>query len=306
MDAPCGFPIVTEKRSSSKISISTSAQQNHHHAGSKPPPSSMINFKVPIRECDILGLPAGTNSDNACPIVFTALETNVTQNITALMTIRYYDEVQRECTRIRGSDPPPPQEGLQGLHENRISNSQEQMSIATTTTTVAHVSIHISMTSGSFHSSNHSYNAETDVQFHRIVLSATTSTKEININSNVDSETASTSTSTAYAKTQNMGHDTNEQCDWEVLANPTHSPRLLYHEYTFSDVVPQLVVSSNGKYLACIIPRPIRKKEHMPKDENTSKSTLNAATGPALPRSGSINMVSIKPCWDIFLSDFQS
>lgn len=299
MDAPCGFPIVTEKRSSSSISIHSQKAQNRKecddHAGSKPSSASIVNFEVPIQECDILGEHSSTNSDDAPnPIVITAMDTNVTQNITALMTIRYYDEVQRECTRLKASNFTPLQEGSD---RNDTSNSQQQIYIVTTTTTVAHVSIHISIASGSFYSSNHSCNAETDAQFHRIVLAATTSTKEFNINKDIDADVDADkeSEATAHNKTLDMDHDTDEQYDWETLANAQRTLRPLYHEYTFSDVAPQLVCSSNGKYLACIIPRPIRKKERLPKDESKSKSNRNAASGPGMPRSGSINMVSIKP-----------
>lgn len=290
MDASCGFPIVTEKRSSSNINISPNQSAfkecGSEGADSNPSFESSHDYKVPIRECSTPASPGSAGSTNEMPIVVTALETNVAQNITALMTIRYYDEVKRQCTRFRA--PSLSEEG----HDRNAStttetNAQYTLSIETTITTVAHVSIHISVPSGPFQSSSHSYayesdNAETDTQCHRIVLSATASTKEININHDDD----------PGARTQGSDHGIGlEQHHWETSAYIT--PRPLYHEYTFSDVEPQLVFSSNGKYLALIIPRPIRKREQMPKDGNKPNRL-----GPGSPRSGSgsINMVSIKPC----------
>ena len=292
MDAPCGFPIVTEKRSSSNITISTNQSAfkecGSEGADSNPSFESVNDYKAPIRECSTPASPGSAGSTNEMPIVVTALETNVAQNITALMTIRYYDEVKRQCTRFRA--PSLSEEG----HDRNTStttgtNAQYTLSIETTITTVAHVSIHISVPSGPFQSSSHSYgyesdNAEADTQCHRIVLSATASTKEINVNHDDDDP---------EARTQGSDHGIGleQQHHWETSAYLTPQP--LYHEYTFSDVEPQLVFSSNGKYLAFIIPRPIRKREQMPKDDNKSNRL-----GHGSPRSGSgsINMVSIKPC----------
>jgi len=288
MDAPCGFPIVTEKRSSSNITISPNQSAFLKECGSEgadsnPSFESIHEYKVPIRECSTPASPGSAGSTNEMPIVVTALETNVAQNMTALMTIRYCDEVKRKCTRFRA-----PSLSGEGHDRNTSTASgtttatkaQHTLSIETTTTTVAHVSIHISVPSGPFQSSSHAYvyesdNVETDTQFHRIVLSATASTKEININHDDDPEASD--------------HGIGPEHHWETSSYVT--PRPLYHEYTFSDVEPQLAFCSNGKYLAFIIPRPIRKKEQMPKDGIKSKRL-----GPGLPRSGSINMVSIKPC----------
>ena len=239
IDPPCGFPIVTQKRSSSSLKmprhVDDTDRQHQDANNSHDTAMKCETFTVPIRAHRIAN-EAESQSHQGSPLCLTAMETDCENTFTAIVTIRYYDEVKREYRKLCSDDTT----SSTGDDVN-ANNVPGKIQVTTTITTMANVSINISLASEPFQSSSNS-----DTQQHRITLSATTDTKEYD--------------------------------DVEEDNGVFKCERDASHVYTWSDVEPQVVFSSNGKHLACVIPRPIRKRNNIQTDEGES-----------------IAMVSIKP-----------
>ena len=273
-DIPCGFPIVTEKRSSSSFKLPTcisdektlvqtngSTLSNNGHASvsfsdgisngsdetreaaSLPsfPYGHTFRKRITIRnEPSLVNGDHHENEELGAPIRLTAMDTDSEQNFVAIMAICYHDTVERTYQQLNV-------ESQENGHQERGSDTKTEevgrnrkILGTTTITTVADVYIHISLASEPFIGSNADANnssKDTHSRLHQITLSATTSTEEID-------ETV-----------------INESIEEKKFGDSYR------YRYAMSDVQPQITFSSNAKYLACIIPRPIRERDT---DENES------------------------------------
>lgn len=241
MDAPCGFPIVTQMRSSSSFEMPIQFEvepKKHYTNGSKScslDDERSGEFKkeihseefvrVPIRDSRLKASSGqGIGEDCFC---LAAEEISHEQNLAVIMTVRYYDEIHTEmrCNKTQDED----------RSIGQVLGEHDKILIRTTVTTVAIISIHVSSSHKPFQSSS----SDSGMKFHRIVLSATNFTNEVeNFVGGDDS-------------------NLNVRLDEKRNAADCHpSPSL--NEYTFPDIQPQIIISSNGKHIACLIPRPIR------------------------------------------------
>ena len=300
-DVACGFPIVTEKRSSSSFrlpnfeddgigfvvegnengSTGISPQRTNNDVfgfgpdgTTRDPCGSTFRRKFGIRNNQFMGGSNGYGNGHGhgsegnklgAPMSLSAMDTDSEGNLIATMTIRYHDVVERtyhrEVTELKTPIANESESESQNV-ENEKSRKRSIITVHTTIMTIADVYINISLASEAFASSDGNYQTRS----HQITLSATSNTEEI------DEEFI-----------------TNE--DFDVYANDHHM-----QHYTWSDVQPQVTFSSNAKYLACIIPRPIRQdkdsSEHEFEAENNS--TFNIVHNKAV-RISTLAVFNLEP-----------
>ncbi len=312
---PCGFPIITEKRSSCNFNLVTTAPSettvvdstgfatgspsNKEGTGSlsndevgetsvqqgtgnaAPLHSSPYDkkFRKKIVICNKIsssGKVDDGDEEMGTPFSLTAMDTDCGQNLFAIVTIQYHDFVEKryELMDIGGGDSGNTVEDEQQSQEeddssdsnigrNQSAHNHTKVLATTTITTVADIRIHISLASEPFICANNvsrdanqtNMSNGSQTQRHQITLSATTSTEEID------------------EATMNINFNANDDNYDNLFSDYHHNYR-----YTLSDVKPQITFSSNTKYLACIIPRPMRKR-YLEDNESSPISDVESEAG---------------------------
>jgi hypothetical protein len=273
MDAPCGFPIVTQMRSSSSVEMPIRYEVGRNDKGSDDgrsdeyrkskvveDKSRVESFHIPIRDSRLkTSSGQGQTEDSEDCFCLAAEEIHNGQNLAVIMTVRYYDEIRREM-QIQSREI---QDEARSVGQD-LGGENDKISVRTTVTTVARLSIHISSPHKPFPPTN----SNTGIKFHRIVLSATTFTDEVE--NCVGSNDSNLSVPMLDQKSE-----------IDVMCHQTS----YYNEYIFPEIQPQIIISSNGKHIACLIPRPIRLN---------SKENTAIAPSRGIPGSSFLSKVSTK------------
>ncbi len=233
----------------------------------------------------------------------------------AIMSIRYYNIIQRNVQIVQSSSKVHEiQEGRGGKGQN-VSTSSSTVLITTTITTVADIQLQITPTAKPFTSydpSNDGTSSYDDRSMkNEIIHSPWTKSSSFrsNHNKNVPTTTHYNYSITLYAKSYtheynlqekeqeddilNMNGQTNKQGHESNTSSSTstrttnilqkirkYQKKLEHPMYTWSDVMPQIMFSSNeNKYISCIIPHPIvvvQQQSSSSSHNNNPKSSLSS------------------------------